>query len=69
MNPKRKLKNNPEPTNNIMAKDRFPSRGILAYHSILVGKSHKKSDIGPIKSNILLIPSNTAFMHYLQNIS
>jgi hypothetical protein len=35
---------------------------------MFVGKSHKKSDIGPIKSNTLLIASKTAFMHYLQNI-
>ena len=59
MNPSLKLKKIPEPTNKIIAKEKFPNIGIFAYHSKLVGKSQRKSDNGPIKENMLLMDSKT----------
>ena len=43
----------------IIAKEKFPNIGILAYQSKLVGKSHRKSDSGPINEKIPLIDSKT----------
>ena len=42
-----------------MAKEKLPSSGIDAYQEKFVGKSHRKSDKGPIKEKIPLIDSNT----------
>ena len=53
--PSLKLKNKPEPNNKIMANEKFPSTGILLYHSKFVGKSQRKSDNGVTKLNTLLI--------------
>ena len=41
----------------MIAKEKFPKSGIFRYHSKFVGKSHKKSDNGPIKPNTPLIAS------------
>jgi hypothetical protein len=38
-----------------MAKEKFPRTGIFAYHAKFVGKSHRKSDRGPMKEKIPLM--------------
>ena len=59
MNPILKLKKIPDPRSSMIAKDMFPRMGMLLYQSKFVGKSHRKSDSGPIKLNTPLIASNT----------
>ena len=59
MNPSLKLKKIPDPRSSMIAKDMFPRIGMLLYQSKFVGKSHRKSDSGPIKLNTPLIASNT----------
>ena len=49
----------------MIAKEKLPSSGMLRYHSILVGKSHRKSDNGPIKLNTPLIASKIACMIFI----
>jgi hypothetical protein len=53
--PSLKLKYRPEPNSRIMAKEKFPRTGIFAYHAKFVGKSHRKSDRGPMKEKIPLM--------------
>ena len=45
----------PDPKSTIIASEILPKIGIFLYHSIFVGKSHRKSDKGPINPNTLLI--------------
>ena len=45
----------PEPTSKMIAKEKLPKIGMDAYHFMLVGKSHRKSDKGPIKLKIPLM--------------
>ena len=62
--PRRRLKYTPEPIKRIMAKEKFPKIGIEAYHFMFVGKSHKKSDKGPMKLKIPLIAAKIASIKY-----
>ena len=59
MNPILKLKKIPDPRSSMIAKDMFPRMGMLLYQSKFVGKSHRKSDSGPIKLHTPLIASHT----------
>ena len=69
INPSLKLKKMPDPKSRIMANEKLPRMGMFAYHAKLVGKSHKKSDRGPINPKTLLIPSNTASILYPPKLS
>ena len=48
----------------IIAREKLPKTGMDAYHFMLVGKSHKKSDKGPIKLKIPLIAAKIASIKY-----
>ena len=50
----------PEPTSKMIAKEKLPKIGMDAYHFMLVGKSHRKSDKGPIKLKIPLMAAKIA---------